>query len=262
MDRLPTYVNRLRELGVGAILLFGIPASKDEGGTQAYSPRGVVPRAIRELRKRAIDVVIAADVCLCEYTTHGHCGVLDGEAVDNDRTIPLLARTATEYARAGADVVAPSAMMDGQVRAIRLALEEEKLTETVLMGYSAKYASSFYAPFRNAAQSAPAFGDRRTHQMDPPNSREAMREIRADIKEGADIVMVKPALEYLDVIARARAKFDVPLAAYNVSGEYAMVKAASGAGWLDERAAAMEQLLAIRRAGADVIITYFAEAAA
>ena len=262
LDRVAEQVERLEMVGVEAVLLFGIPDKKDELGSQAYSPEGIVPRAVKELRDALPDLVIAADVCLCEYTTHGHCGVVAGSSVDNDRTLPLLARAAVEYANAGADIVAPSAMMDGQVGAIRSALDDAGLSQAAIMGYSAKYASCFYAPFREAAGSAPAFGDRKGYQMDPPNAREALREIAADVKEGADIVMVKPALAYLDVIAKARERFDVPLGAYNVSGEFAMVKAAARAGWLDERKAVMEQLIAMKRAGADVIITYFAEEAA
>ena len=244
------------------MLLFGIPSTKDEMGTQAYSQSGVVPKAIREVKKRFPDLVVMADVCLCEYTSHGHCGVVQNGTVDNDRTLPLLARAAAEYAKAGADVVAPSAMMDEQVASIRSALNNSGHADTLVMGYSAKYASSFYGPFREAAGSAPSFGDRRTYQMDGANSREAMREIQADIREGADIVMVKPALAYLDVLSRARSRFDLPLAAYNVSGEYSMVRAAAAKGWVDEKRAALEILTSIRRAGADLIITYFAEQAA
>ncbi len=262
VDRLPNYVGRLGDLGINSILFFGIPGAKDEAGTSAYSPSSVVPRAIHEVKKRFPETVVMADVCLCEYTSHGHCGVVRQGVVDNDATLPLLGRAAVEYARAGADVVAPSAMMDGQVAEIRRALEGANLGETLVMGYSAKYASSFYGPFREAAGSSPSFGDRRAYQMDFPNSREAMREIESDISEGADMVMVKPALAYLDVISRARSRFDVPIAAYNVSGEYAMVKAAAANGWIDEKGAAMEILTSIKRAGADVTITYFAEQAA
>lgn len=262
IDRLPDYVGPLLDSGVNSVLLFGVPAGKDEMGTGAYSPSGLVPEATRELKKRFPSLVVIADVCLCEYTSHGHCGVVSDGAVDNDRTLPLLARAAVEYARAGADIVAPSAMMDGQVGAIRAALDDSGLDNAVVMGYSAKYASCFYAPFREAAGSAPAFGDRRGYQMDHANSREAMREIEGDLREGADIVMVKPALAYLDVIAKARSKFNVPIAAYNVSGEYSMVKAAAANGWVDERRAALEILTSIKRAGADIIITYFARQAA
>jgi len=262
VDRLSEYVTRLRKAGVRSILLFGIPAAKDERGTEAYSSTGVIPRAIRELREDFEDLVIAADVCLCEYTSHGHCGVLSNGDVDNDRTLPLLAKAAREYSVAGADIVAPSAMMDGQVRVIREALDSSGLNSTIIMGYSAKYASVFYGPFRSAADSKPAIGDRKTYQMDVANSREAMREIEEDIREGADVIMVKPALAYLDVLAKARAKFDLPIAAYNVSGEYSMIRAASMNGWLDEKIAVYEVLTSIKRAGADLIITYFAEQAA
>jgi porphobilinogen synthase len=261
-DLLPDYLERLTSLGIRSVLLFGVPATKDEGGTGAYARDGIVPRAIRSIRPSFPELVIMADVCMCEYTTHGHCGVLSGKDVNNDRTLPLLARAAVEYARAGADVVAPSAMMDGQVLAIRKELDDASLENAIVMGYSAKHSSAFYKPFRGAAGSAPAFGDRRSYQMQPGNRREAMREIRQDIEEGADLVMVKPALAYLDVISEARKKFDVPLAAYNVSGEYSMLKAASNNGWLDEKQAVFEVLTGIRRAGADLIITYFAQQAA
>ena len=259
VDRLPEYVSRLRSAGIRSVLLFGVPASKDEAGTGAYSNSGVIPRAVRQLRDNFEDLVIAADVCLCEYTSHGHCGVLATGEVDNDGTLPLLAKAALQYATAGADIIAPSAMMDGQVHAIREALDHSGLNSTIVMGYSAKYASAFYGPFRFAAESKPAFGDRRAYQMDVANSREAMREIEGDVKEGADVIMVKPALAYLDVISKARARFDMPLAAYNVSGEYSMIKAASMNGWLDEKFTVYEVLTSIKRAGADLIITYFAE---
>jgi len=262
VDRLANYVARLRDAGVSSVMLFGITSSKDEAGSQAYSPTGIISRAVAEIKRRFPDEVVMADVCLCEYTSHGHCGILRGGSVDNDRTLPLLARAAVEYARAGADVVAPSAMMDGQVGAIRIALDSEGLESTVIMGYSAKYASSFYGPFREAAGSSPSFGDRRSYQMDPPNSREAMRELSSDAKEGADILMVKPALAYLDVLSKARSSFDLPIAAYNVSGEYSMVKAAVAQGWIDEKKATLEILTSIKRAGADIIITYSAEQAA
>ncbi len=262
VDRLGSYVSRLADSGIPAVLLFGIPETKDEVGSGAYASDGVVPEAIAEVKRSAPGLVVAADVCLCEYTSHGHCGVLNGEEVDNDRTLPLLAKAAVEYARAGADIVAPSAMMDFQVAAIRTALQDAGLGDTVIMGYSAKFASSFYGPFREAAGSAPSFGDRRAYQMAPGNARQAMREIEKDIQEGADMVMVKPALSYLDVIAKARSKFDVPIAAYSVSGEYSAIKAAAINGWVDERSMALEVLTSIKRAGADMIITYFAEAAA
>ncbi|MDG7011138.1 MAG: porphobilinogen synthase [Nitrososphaerota archaeon] len=261
-DELPVYLERLAGAGIRGILLFGVPDTKDETGTGAYSRDGVVPRTLAAIKPSFPELVVMADVCMCEYTSHGHCGVLNGKEVDNDRTLPFLARAAVEYARAGADVVAPSAMMDGQVRAIRAALEGSGMDDTLVMGYSAKHASAFYRPFRNAAGSAPAFGDRRSYQMQPGNRREAMEEIRQDIEEGADMVMVKPALAYLDVISEARRRFDLPLAAYNVSGEYSMLKAASLNGWLDEKEAVQEVLTGIRRAGADLIITYFAEEAA
>ncbi len=262
VDSLANYIARLRDAGINSVLLFGITGSKDEMGSQAYSPAGIIPRAITEIKRRFPDEVVMADVCLCEYTSHGHCGVLRGGSVDNDRTLPLLARAAVEYAKAGADIVGPSAMMDGQVAAIRAALDSEGLDGTVIMGYSAKYASSFYGPFREAAGSAPSFGDRRAYQMDPPNSREAMRELSSDAEEGADILMVKPALAYLDVLSKARSRFDLPIAAYNVSGEFAMLKAAAAKGWVDEKRATLEVLTSIKRAGADIIITYSAEQAA
>lgn len=262
IDKVSAHVERLTDLGIRSLILFGIPDRKDEEGTGAYSKEGVVPRAIRVIRSKFPDTVVMADVCLCEYTSHGHCGVLTGQDVDNDRTLPLLARAAVEYARAGADVVAPSAMMDGQVRAIRTALQDAAMDDILLMSYSAKHASAFYSPFRNAAESTPAFGDRRSYQMQPGNRREAIHEVELDINEGADIVMVKPALAYLDVIAEARRRFAAPVAAYNVSGEYAMLKAAAMNGWLDERSAVLEVLTSIRRSGADLIITYFAEDAA
>ena len=259
VDRLPQLVGRLSESGVRSVLLFGIPRLKDERGSGAYATEGVIPRAIRKIKEHSPGIVTMADVCLCEYTSHGHCGIVKDGTVDNDATLQVLARAAVEYAKAGADAVAPSAMMDGQVRAIREALADGGMDEKIVMSYSAKYASSFYGPFREAAGSTPSFGDRRGYQMDPPNAAEAMREIAQDIEEGADIVMVKPALAYLDIIARARARFDVPIAAYNVSGEYSMIKAASSRGWLDEARAREEVLTAIKRAGADIIITYFAE---
>ena len=262
LDRLAAEAGELTSLGIPAVLLFGLPASKDDAGSEAYADDGIVQRAVRELKRVAPALAVVTDVCLCEYTSHGHCGVVvDGE-VDNDQTLPLLARTAVSHARAGADIVAPSDMMDGRVAAIRAALDEAGLTSTPIMAYAAKQASAFYGPFRVAAESAPRFGDRRGYQMDAANAREAMREIEADIEEGADIVMVKPALPNLDIISRARDAFDLPLAAYNVSGEYAMVKAAAAAGYLDERAVTLEVLTAIARAGADIIITYHAKEAA
>ena len=244
-------------LGVRAVILFGLPESKDEQGSGAWVEDGIVQRALRALRPRFPELLLLTDVCLCEYTSHGHCGVLDGDQIANDETLELLARTALSHVEAGADAVAPSDMMDGRVGAIRAALDEGGFASTPIVAYSAKYASSFFGPFREAADSAPAFGDRRGYQMDPANVREALRECELDLAEGADVIMVKPALPYLDVIRAARDRFDAPVAAYNVSGEYAMVKAAAAQGWLDERQAALESLTAIRRAGADVIVSYW-----
>ena len=262
LDRLAAEAEELRSLQVPAVLLFGLPAAKDDAGSEAYADDGIVQEAVRVLKSADPELVVMTDVCLCEYTSHGHCGIIvDGE-VDNDSTLELLARTAVSHAQAGADVVAPSDMMDGRVAAIRAALDEAGLAHTPIMAYAAKYASAFYGPFREAAESTPQFGDRRGYQMDPPNAREALREIEADIAEGADIVIVKPALPYLDVLSQARGRFDLPLAAYNVSGEYAMVHAAARNGWLDGRRAALEVLTSIKRAGADIIITYHAKEAA
>jgi porphobilinogen synthase len=261
-DELVKEAVETKGLGIPAILVFGIPEAKDEVGSGAYAADGIVQRAVRRVKERVRDLVVITDVCLCEYTSHGHCGLLKGDEVDNDATLELLARTALSHAQAGADVVAPSDMMDGRVGAIREALDDKGFSHLPIMAYAAKYASGFYGPFRDAAQCAPQCGDRRSHQMDPANSDEAMREIRLDIEEGADIVMVKPALAYLDVIVRARMEFDVPLAAYSVSGEYAMIKAAGARGWLDEERIMMETLVAIKRAGADMIITYSAKDAA
>jgi porphobilinogen synthase len=250
-------VEELVRLGVRAVLLFGIPEEKDDEATGAWEEDGIVQRALRALRPEFPDLVLLTDVCLCEYTSHGHCGiVVDGE-VHNDRSLELLARTAVSHVEAGADVVAPSDMMDGRVGAIREALDDRGFESTPILSYAAKYASAFYGPFREAAGSAPSFGDRRSYQMDPANVREALRECELDIEEGADAVIVKPALPYLDVIRAAREAFDVPIAAYNVSGEYAMVKAAARGGWLDERQAALEALTGIRRAGADLVISYW-----
>ncbi|MCD6339328.1 MAG: porphobilinogen synthase [Verrucomicrobia bacterium] len=252
--------------GVRAALLFGVPPRKDPAAKEAYAPRGIVQRAVRELKRRLPDLLLITDVCLCEYMSHGHCGVVrrrGGEAfVDNDASLDLLAKTALSHAEAGADIVAPSDMMDGRVGRIRAALDEKGFSHIPIMSYAAKYASAFYGPFRDAADSAPQFGDRRSYQMDPPNAEEALREVAADIQEGAEIVMVKPALAYLDVLQRVKATFRRPTAAYAVSGEYAMIKAAASAGWLDEKAVVLETLLAIRRAGADLIITYHAAQAA
>jgi len=262
VDQLPAEARELRALGVPAVLLFGIPASKDEQASEAYAPDGIVQQAVRALKQADPDLLVITDVCLCEYTSHGHCGIVKDGDVDNDATLPLLARTALSHAQAGAGMVAPSAMMDGQVAAIRQALDENGFGQTPIMAYAAKYASAFYGPFREAAESAPQFGDRCGYQMDPANAREALREIESDVAEGADIVMVKPALAYLDVLARARQRFDLPLAAYNVSGEYAMIKAAIANGWLDEKRVVLEVLTAIKRAGADIVITYHAKDAA
>lgn len=263
IDTLVVEARALISAGIQTVLLFGLPETKDARGSGAYAEDGIISRAIPALKEACPDLCVITDVCLCEYTDHGHCGVLrhDG-AIDNDATLELLAQTAAAYARAGADIVAPSDMMDGRVAAIRAALDGAGHTETVIMAYSAKYASALYGPFREAADCAPKSGDRSACQMDPPNAREAMREIALDIEEGADIVMVKPALPYLDILQRAAARFDVPLAAYQVSGEYAMLKAAAERGWIDERRAVLEMLTAIRRAGADIIITYWAKDAA
>jgi porphobilinogen synthase len=257
VDGLLREVDELAGLGVEALILFGIPEAKDEEGSGAWDEDGIVQRALRELRPRFPELVLITDVCLCEYTSHGHCGVLDGDEIANDESLELLARTAVSHVEAGADVVAPSDMMDGRVGAIREALDEAGRESTPILAYSAKYASAFYGPFREAAGSAPSFGDRRGYQMDPANVREALREIELDVAEGADAIMVKPALPYLDVIRAARELYEHPLAAYNVSGEYAMVKAAAASGWLDERQAALESLTAIKRAGADFVISYW-----
>jgi len=252
----------LNSLGLRSVLLFGIPLEKDEAGSQAYAEDGIIQRATREIKKNFPEMLVVTDVCFCEYTSHGHCGVVENGYVQNDETLELLAREAVSHARSGADIIAPSDMMDGRVGAIRRALDEAGFPETPIMAYSAKFSSAFYGPFREAAESAPQFGDRKTYQMDYGNSDEAMREIALDIQEGADIVMVKPALSYLDLIRRCKDNFNVPLAAYNVSGEYSMVKAAAGNGWLDEEKVMIEILTSIKRAGADVIITYFAKDAA
>ncbi len=249
-------------VGVRAVILFGIPASKDEFGTGAYDDEGVIQMAVRALKEAHPDLVVITDVCMCEYTSHGHCGVVREGTVDNDLTIELLAKTAISHAAAGADAVAPSDMMDGRIGSIRFQLDEEGFSDTPIVAYSAKYASAFYGPFREAAGSTPEFGDRRGYQMDPANSDEAVREAKLDLEEGADVIMVKPALPYLDVIHRVKEATGAPVAAYHVSGEYSMLKAAGANGWLDERAAAMESLVSIRRAGADMVITYFAKDAA
>ena len=249
-------------MGIPAVLLFGLPADKDPRGTEAYAEDGIIQQAVRAVKETIPDLLVVTDVCLCEYTSHGHCGVVEEGRVRNDPTLDLLARTAVSHVEAGADMVAPSDMMDGRVAAIREALDENGNQETPIMAYSAKYASAFYGPFREAADSTPQFGDRRSYQMDPANSVEAMREVALDVDEGADIVMVKPALPYLDIIAKVKSEFGLPVAAYSVSGEYAMLRAAGQLGWLDEEAAMMEALTGIRRAGADIIITYFAKEAA
>ncbi len=259
VDDLSGEVEELLGLGLSAVILFGIPEEKDEEGSGAYASDGIVQRALRSLRERYPDLVLVTDVCLCEYTSHGHCGVIENGEVANDATLELLARTAVSHVEAGADVVAPSDMMDGRVAALRAALDDAGFGETAIVSYAAKYASAFYGPFREAAESAPSFGDRRGYQMDPANVREALRECELDVAEGADALIVKPALPNLDVIRAARERFDLPVAAYNVSGEYAMVKAAAARGWLDERQAATESLTAISRAGADFIVTYWAK---
>ena len=258
-DQLPPQVEEIARLKIPAVLLFGIPQHKDETGSAAYHPRGVIQQAIQAIKKATPELLVVTDVCLCEYTSHGHCGIVANGSVDNDQTLPLLVRMARSHVEAGADIVAPSDMMDGRVKAIREALDEKGFQHIPILSYAAKYASAFYGPFREAAESAPQFGDRRSYQMDPPNVREALREIEQDIAEGADIIMVKPALAYLDVIRRVRDTFNHPLAAYNVSGEYAMVKAAAQQGWVDEKRIVLEILTAIKRAGADIILTYHAK---
>jgi porphobilinogen synthase len=262
VDLLVEEVKDIRELGIPAVILFGIPEKKDSMGTEAYDEEGIIQRTIRAVKKKVPDMVVITDVCLCEYTDHGHCGVISEGDVDNDATLDLLARMALSHARAGADMVAPSDMMDGRVGEIRDALDEHGFEHLPIMSYAAKYASAFYGPFRDAAGSAPQFGDRRSYQMDPANSLEALREVALDVEEGADIIMVKPALAYLDVLRLVRDEFDLPLAAYNVSGEYAMVKAAAEKGWIDGERVMMESLTSIKRAGADLILTYFAKEAA
>ena len=262
VDNIIKEMREVKKLGIKSVLLFGIPKKKDKMGTEGYSSDGIIQQALREIKKRVPDMIVVTDVCMCEYTSHGHCGIIKDGDVDNDETVEYLAKMALSHAEAGADMVAPSDMMDGRVGVIRDMLDEGGFESLPIMAYSAKYASSFYGPFREAAESPPKFGDRRGYQMDPPNVREALREIALDIEEGADIVMVKPALPYLDVIRAAREKFDHPIAAYNVSGEYSMVKAAGKAGWIDEERVIMESLMSIKRAGADIIITYFAKEAA
>jgi porphobilinogen synthase len=258
VDYIAKEAQKMRDLGIPAVLLFGIPAKKDEMATGAFAKDGIIQQAVKRIKNEVSDILVITDVCLCEYTSHGHCGMLEKDCIQNDATLEVLAETAISQARAGADMVAPSAMMDGQVATIREALDENAFEDIPIMAYAAKYASSFYGPFREAAESAPQFGDRKSYQMDPANADEAIREISLDVGEGADIIMVKPALAYLDIICRAKQEFDLPLAAYNVSGEYSMIKAAAQLGWLDEEKAMIESLTAIKRAGADIIITYFA----
>ncbi len=262
LDMLGREIEEVGSLGIPAVLLFGLPAIKDEYGSEDYADKGIVQEAIRVCKRTNPELVVATDVCMCQYTSHGHCGIVRNGIIDNDETLKYLGMTAISHAAAGADIVAPSAMMDGQVGAIRAALDSQGFGDTAILAYACKFASSFYGPFREAADSPPKFGDRRQYQMDPANAREALREVALDIQEGADLVMVKPALAYLDIIRQVRDRCDLPLAAYNVSGEYSMIKAAGRNGWLDEQKAAMEILTAIKRAGADIILTYFAKDAA
>ena len=262
IDNIVKDCEEVKDLGIPAVLLFGIPEHKDEVGSEAYSDEGIVQHAIKAIKNKFPELVVITDVCLCEYTSHGHCGLIKNGVVQNDATLELLAREALSHARAGADMVAPSDMMDGRVGAIRETLDSDGFYDIPIMSYAAKYASSFYGPFREAAESTPQFGDRRSYQMDAPNSREALREVALDIDEGADIVMVKPALAYLDIIYQVKQQFNLPVAAYNVSGEYSMIKAAAKLGWIDGERAMMESLIAIKRAGADIILTYFAKEAA
>jgi porphobilinogen synthase len=261
IDTVTKHAKEIFSLGIPSVILFGIPEQKDEIGSGAYDEQGVVQKAIKAIKDRVPELYVITDVCMCEYTSHGHCGIVRNACVQNDPTIELLAKEAVSHAKAGADMVAPSDMMDGRIDAIRTALDEEGYSEIPIMSYAAKYASAFYGPFREAAESTPQFGDRRSYQMDPANRREALKEVALDIEEGADIVMVKPALAYLDVISDVRDSFDVPVAAYNVSGEYSLVKAAGKLGWIDEQRVMMEMLTSIRRAGADLILTYFAKEA-
>lgn len=258
IDRLEEILPQIAESGIAGLLIFGVPKHKDEFATEAYCDEGVTQQAIRYIKKNYPELIVIADVCLCEYTNHGHCGVICGEKILNDETLPLLSKMAVSMAKAGADIIAPSDMMDGRVAAIRAALDKNGYIDVPIMSYSAKFASGYYSPFRDAADSAPSFGDRKTYQMDPANRREALREIADDIEEGADMVMVKPALPYLDILREARDMTDLPLAAYNVSGEFSMVKAAAKLGWIDEKRIVMENMTAIKRAGADIIITYHA----
>jgi porphobilinogen synthase len=262
IDNLVKDCEEVKDLGIPAVILFGIPEHKDEVGSEGYSDEGIVQHAIKAIKNKMPDLTVITDVCLCEYTSHGHCGVIKNGTVENDTTLELLAKEALSHAKAGADMVAPSDMMDGRVGAIRETLDEHGYFDVPIMAYAAKYASAFYGPFREAAESTPQFGDRRSYQMDPPNSREAMREVALDIEEGADIVMVKPALAYLDIIYQVKQQFNLPVAAYNVSGEYSIIKAAAKMGWIDGERAMMESLISIKRAGADMILTYFAKEAA
>ncbi|MCH5212628.1 MAG: porphobilinogen synthase [Oscillospiraceae bacterium] len=259
LNDLPDAVDEVVSAGVSAVLLFGIPAHKDECGSGAYDDNGIVQRAIRLIKKLYPDLIVIADICLCEYTSHGHCGVIDGDCVSNEKTLPLLAKAAVSCAKAGADIIAPSDMMDGRVGAIRAALDSDGFLNTIIMAYSVKYSSAFYGPFRDAADSAPAFGDRKTYQMDFRNAREAVLETELDIEEGADIIMVKPGIAYLDIVKTMREKFNQPLAVYQVSGEYSMIKAAAQNGWLDEKSVVMESVTAMKRAGAKIVITYYAK---
>ena len=262
VDRIVRHAKEIYSLGIPAVILFGIPEHKDEIGSGAYDPNGVVQKAISAIKNKVPELYVITDVCMCEYTSHGHCGIIENGDVKNDPTLDLLAKGAASQAKAGADMVAPSDMMDGRVESIRIALDEEGYPEMPIMSYAAKYASAFYGPFRDAAESVPQFGDRRSYQMDPANRREALKEVALDIEEGADIVMVKPAMTYLDIISDIKENFDLPVAAYNVSGEYSAIKAAGQLGWIDEERAMMEVLTSIKRAGADIILTYFAKDAA
>jgi len=262
VDNIVKDAKEVHNLGIPAVILFGIPEKKDTLGSSAYDNKGPIQEAIRAIKKKVPDLIVITDVCLCEYTSHGHCGVVEKGKILNDPTLKILAKEALSHVKAGADIVAPSDMMDGRVAAIREALDKEGFTDIPIMSYAAKYASSFYGPFREAAESTPKFGDRRSYQMDPPNSLEALREVSLDIDEGADIIMVKPALSYLDIIYRVKEEFGLPVAAYNVSGEFSMIKAAGRLGWIDEKRAIMEVLTSIKRAGADMILTYFAKDAA
>lgn len=258
IDRLPEIIKEVEENNIKGVILFGIPNHKDDCGSESYNDNGIVQQAIRKVRELSKDLYIIVDVCMCQYTSHGHCGILNGNEVDNDKTLEVLGKIALSYSKAGANMVAPSDMMDGRIGYIREVLDKNHYENVAIMSYAAKYSSAFYGPFREAAHSAPQFGDRKTYQMDPANSEEAIKEIEWDIKEGADIIMVKPAMSYLDIIKRAKEKVNVPICAYNVSGEFAMVKAASEAGLINEKAVALEMLLSMKRAGADMIITYFA----